>query len=113
MDETAGADGGTQAVTKSRAYRWLIGSLRLAWLSCAAAVAAMVLALMLRSPELAAVFRLGLLVAATAVGCALLLFLLILGRRASYPTTGPLAARNRVEVLVASLLADLLDPAYR
>lgn len=95
---------------ESLAYTWLLRSLRCAWLSCAAAVAAMLPALVLRSAACVTLFRFGLLLCAAAALAAVLLFLLLLARGNRYSATRLLPASKRADTLVANLLADLLDP---
>lgn len=113
---TADGDGegrpahGGDALADSRAYLWLLRSLRTAWVCCALAVMTMLPALVLGSAGLVELVELGLLGSAGACATALALSVPVLLQLDSYvpmqrPTLG-----HRADVLVAALLADLLDP---
>ncbi|MGY1635923.1 hypothetical protein ACI78V_04625 [Geodermatophilus sp. SYSU D00742] len=95
-------------------YRLLLWSVRVAWASCALGVVAMTVGLVLRSPALVGVFRVGLVGSVVATGVALLFFLGLLASPARLAVvvaaTPPASLRRRAETLLAVLLVDLLDP---
>jgi hypothetical protein len=108
------AETGHGGVPSGRLYRLLLVCARAAWVSCALGVTAMVPALVLRSPQLVTVFRAALVVVFMALACALLLFVCLVtlpGRLTGVvPEAGGPPVRRRVDVLLAVILVDLLDP---
>ena len=103
------AGGGPRALHDNVTYRLLLGCLRVAWGSCAVGVIAMLAALVLRSPELVTVFRLGLIATFAASAGAVLLSLPLMTLLDRYGVTEPGASKSRADALVAVVLADLLD----
>ncbi len=99
---------GCTRVERSRPYRLLVGALRVAWFACTFAIFAMIVTLVVRSPQFVMVYRAGMLAVWVATAYAGVMFLLLISR---FPElSGNDRLRSRASVLVALLLADLLDP---
>ncbi len=99
---------GCTRVERSRPYRLLVGALRVAWFACTFAIFAMIVALVVRSPQFVMVYRAGMLAVWVATAYAGVMFLLLISRFPELSGNGRLG--TRASVLVALLLADLLDP---
>ena len=106
--QTFDASGGDARVERSRPYHLLLWALRVAWFACTFAIFAMILALILRSAQFVMAYRVGLLTVWAALVDAGLMFLVVIGRFRELSDSRRL--RARAAVLVALLLADLLDP---
>jgi hypothetical protein len=89
-----------------RIVRWCV---RVAWMSCAIGVLAMVPALVFLSPACVTVFRVGIGGCFVASLVALVASVPLVARRDRDAHPGPSTVGARADALVAALLADLLD----
>lgn len=105
----AAGDDESGAAAPGRAYTLLLRSVWLAWVCCAVALAAMLPALVLRSPACVAVFELGLRCCFLALAAAAVFAVISLTRPQVNGITLPRRHGARVATLVAVVLADLLD----
>jgi hypothetical protein len=92
-------------------YRTIRCCVRIGWMSCAIGVVAMLPALVFLSPTCVTIFRVGLGGCFVASFVALVLSVPLIARmdRHTHPTPATIGAR--ADVLVAALVADLLDDA--
>jgi hypothetical protein len=103
------ASDGDGRIERSRPYHLLLWALRVGWFACTFAIFAMILALILRSPQFVMAYRIGLLAVWAALAEAGVMFLVVIGRFRELSQSRRFGAR--AAALVARLLADLLDPS--